>query len=153
MKIFSYIVQIMLYSLPSALESSRSRSLTSRSGSATRPLTSSIDTMRANAGQRSCLPAPLATQHNKAELIYKGSVNILSRSVYFFKGFVNYLAKKTILSVTYFQQIMICLCSITQLNRKRLNRIYWMNQKIFQVQNFSFLYFCFFKTETISEPK
>ena len=37
--------------------------------------------------------------------------------------------------------------SITWLNRKRLNRIYWMNVKIYQVRNFSFLYLCFFKSK------
>merc|ERR1719239_2030067 len=35
--------------------------------------------------------------------------------------------------------------SITRLNRKRLNQIYWMNRKIFQVRNCSFLSFACFK--------
>ena len=36
------------------------------------------------------------------------------------------------------------LYSVTRLNRKRFNIIYWMNRKIYQVWNFSFLYLCFF---------
>jgi len=37
-----------------------------------------------------------------------------------------------------------CLYSITRLNRKCLNRIYWMKWKLYQLWNFSFLYLCFF---------